>query len=94
MAFAIRTENNYKMHALPDFESRVFAMWKSPIGLWPGPKWAGFGQTGLLKTGFNTKRFTSVWVASKTGLNRVITRVNKKQMGWKKTGFYPGENTI
>ncbi len=31
MAFAIRTENNYKMHALPDFESRIFAMWKSPI---------------------------------------------------------------
>jgi hypothetical protein len=26
MAFAIRTENNYKTHALPDFESRIFAM--------------------------------------------------------------------
>jgi hypothetical protein len=48
------------------------------LGLWPGSKWAGFGQTGLLKTDFNTKRFHSVWVTSKTGLNRVITRVNKK----------------
>jgi hypothetical protein len=26
MGFAIRTENNYKTHALPDFESRIFAM--------------------------------------------------------------------
>jgi hypothetical protein len=26
MAFAIRTDNNYKTHALPDFESRIFAM--------------------------------------------------------------------
>jgi hypothetical protein len=26
MAFAIRTENSYKTHALPDFESRIFAM--------------------------------------------------------------------
>jgi hypothetical protein len=26
MAFAIRTENNYKTHALQDFESRIFAM--------------------------------------------------------------------
>jgi hypothetical protein len=43
-------------------------------------EWAGFGRTGLLKTGFNTIRFHSVWVTSKTGLNRVITRVNKKQM--------------
>ena len=48
------------------------------LGLRPGPIWAGFGQTGLLKTGFNTKRFHSVWVTSKTGLNRVITRVLKK----------------
>ena len=39
MAFAIRTENNYKTHALPDFESRIFAMWKSPILLsrWLSP---------------------------------------------------------
>ena len=56
------------------------------IGLWPGPKWAGFGQTGLLKTGFTSNGFHSVWVTSKTGLNRVITRVNKKKWAEKKTG--------
>jgi hypothetical protein len=50
----------------------------------PGPKWAEFGQTGLLK---------KVWVTSETGLNRVITLENFK-MARKKHRFYPVENFI
>ena len=83
---------------LNDFKSKLLkklllkTLLKSPIaisywrlGLWPGPKWAGFGQTGLLKTGFTTNRFPSVWVTSKADLNRVITRANLKKKGWKKS---------
>ena len=50
----------------------IYTIIRVYLGLWPGPKWAGFGQTGLLKTGFTSNGFHSVWVTSKTGLNRVL----------------------
>ena len=37
------------------------------LGLWPRPKWVGYRLNGLLKTGFTTNRFHSVWVTSKMG---------------------------
>jgi hypothetical protein len=85
--------------ALPIFQ--IPSGYRLQVGLWPGPKWAGFGQTGLLKTGFTSNGFSLGLGNLENGLEPGITRVNILKNGHNKNrvkpgypGFFTGENTV
>ena len=57
------------------------AMGKRSIRAVARTEMGGFRSNRFVENGFTTNRFNSVWVTSKTGLNRVITRANFLKMG-------------